>query len=194
MSVKFSKFIKITSIAFHPQSLRSLERAHRVFIDYLKHYCKQNDWDDWIRFGIFSYNTSIHEATGFMPHELVFGRKAVIPSEFARQEIPRTFIKYLDDLFLKITTTQATAAENLEKAKQKSKLNYDKNANPRKFNPGDHVYLVKEPKTSKFDSAWVGPYEVARVFNDFTAEIIIGINKVKIVHVNKLKLAFIRMD
>lgn len=143
---KIFKIQKITSTAFHPQSLGSLERAHRVFIHYLKHYCTQNDWDDLIRFGLFSYNTFVHEATGFTPHELVFGFKAIIPSEFANQEIPRTYIKYLDDLFVKVTTTQATAAENLEKAKYRSKLNFDKNMNPRKFNVGDHVYLIKEPK------------------------------------------------
>ena len=103
----------MSSTAFHPQSLGSLERAHRVFVDYLKHYCTKTDWDDWIRFGIFSYNTSVHEATGFTPHELVFGVKAIIPTEFARQEVPRTFIEYLDQLFMKLTTTQATAAVNL---------------------------------------------------------------------------------
>ena len=105
----------MSSTAFHPQSLGSLERAHRVFVDYLKHYCTKTDWDDWIRFGIFSYNTSVHEATGFTPHELVFGVKAIIPTEFARQEVPRTFIEYLDQLFMKLTTTQATAAVNYYK-------------------------------------------------------------------------------
>ena len=58
-------------------------------------------------------NFSVHEATNFTPHELVFGRKATFPSEFAKQEVPRTFIQYLDQLLTTITTTQATAAANL---------------------------------------------------------------------------------
>ena len=69
---KIFKIQRITSTAFHPQSLGSLERAHRVFIDYLKAFCSKVDWDEWIRFGIFSYNTSVHDSTGFTPHELIF--------------------------------------------------------------------------------------------------------------------------
>ena len=111
---KIFRIQRITSTAFHSQSLGSLERAHRVFTDYLKHYCTKTDWDNWIRFGIFSYNTSVHEATGFTPHELVFGVKATIPLEFINQAIPRTFVDHLVELFLKISTTQAVAAANLE--------------------------------------------------------------------------------
>ena len=191
---KIFKIQRITSTAFHPQSLGSLERAHRVFIDYLKHYCVKTDWDGWIRFGIFSYNTSVHEATGFTPHELVFGRKATFPSEFAKQEVPRTFVQYLDQLFTTITTTQTTAAANLEQAKEKSKFYYDKNVNPRKFNVNDDVYLLREPKTSKFDSNWTGPYKIIRMHDDLTIEIAITAQRSKIVHANKLKLAYIRLD
>ncbi|XP_076643545.1 uncharacterized protein LOC143353823 [Halictus rubicundus] len=143
---------------------------------------------------MFSYNTSVHEATGFTPHELVFGVKALIPSEFAKQEIPRTFFHYLNELFTKITTTQAMAATNLNRAKEKSKRLYDKNVNPRKFNVGDYVYLAKEPKTSKFDTEWAGPYHVVNVYNDLTIEIEISNNKFKTLHANKLKLACIRLD
>ena len=54
---------------------------------------------------------------------LVFGVKA-IPSEFTRLESPLTFIGYLDDLFSRISRTQASTAANLERGKQKSKLLY----------------------------------------------------------------------
>lgn len=188
------KIQRITSTAFHPQSLGSLERAHRVFVDYLKHYCTKADWDDWIKFGMFSYNTSVHEATGFTPHELVFGVRALIPSEFAKEQISRTFVQHLDELFTKITTTQAKAAENLDRAKERSKMYYDRNRNPREFKVDDDVYLIKEPKTSKFDYNWLGPYKISRVFDDLNVELILGINKYKIVHTNKLKLACIRSD
>nr|XP_012151327.1 PREDICTED: uncharacterized protein LOC105663898 [Megachile rotundata] len=165
------KIQRITSTAFHPQSLGSLERAHRSFINYLKHYCTERNWDDWIRFCIFSYNTSVHEATGFTPHELVFGVKANIPSEFAKGQAPRTFTQHFDELFTKITTTQSTAACNLEKAKQRSKNYYDRTLNPCKFNVDDVVYLLKEPRISKFDCDWIGPYRINRMFNDLTAEL-----------------------
>ena len=71
---------------------------------------------------------------------------------------------------------------------------YDRNRNPRAFKVDDDVYLLKEPKTSKFDCNWLGPYKISRVFDDLNVELIIGINKYKIVHTNKLKLACIRPD
>lgn len=181
---------RITSTAFHPQSLGSFERAHRVFVDYLRHYCAKSDWDEWIRFVMFSYNTSVHEATGFTPHELVFGVRAVIPSEFAKERVPRTFVQYLDDLFVKITTTQTLAAENSQRAKERNKRYYDREANPRKFDVGDDVYLLKEPRT-KLDCNWLGPYKISRAINDLTVEIMLSSDKFKIVHTNKLKLACI---
>ena len=58
---KIFKVKQIQSTAFHPQSLGSLERSHHVFIQYLKIYCQKSNWDRWLRFAIFSYNTSTHE-------------------------------------------------------------------------------------------------------------------------------------
>ena len=75
---------------------------------------------------MFSYNTSTSSSTGFTPFELVYGRKALIPSEFAKEQVPFTFIKVFDDLFQKITTTQALAAQNLESAKERCKYYYDR--------------------------------------------------------------------
>lgn len=188
------KIQQIRSTAFHPQSLGSLERAHHTFIEYLKHYCTKRNWDEYIRFCMFSYNTAVHESTGFTPHELIFGRKARIPSEFVDEQVPHTFIQYFDQLFTKITSTQARAVVNLGKAKAKCKNYYDRYLNPRNFKVDDDVYLLREPRHSKFDAHWDGPYKIAQLFGDLNAEIIINKNKRKIVHTNKLKLAYKRPE
>ena len=44
-----------------------------------------NNWDRWVRFAVVLYNTSKLEGTGFMPHGLIFGKEARIPSEFAKK-------------------------------------------------------------------------------------------------------------
>jgi len=38
----------------------------------------------------------------------------------------------------------------MSEAKVKSKKHYDKKINPQKFKPGDHIFLLKEPKSEKF--------------------------------------------
>lgn len=189
---KIFKIEHITSTAFHPESLGSLKRAHHVFIEYLKSYCQEDTWDEWIKFAMFSYNTSVHSATKFTPHDLIFRQKARLPAEFANGRVPRTFNQYFDDLMDKLSSTLAAAAENLEKAKKACKLRYDKNINPQTFEVGDSVYLFKEPKTRKLLGTWVGPYKVTQVFADHNAEIAISDARRKTVHTNKLKHACIR--
>ena len=76
--VNFCRIFKIKQIkstAFHLQSLGSLERSHHVLIQNFKMYCEKSNWDVWLRFALFSYNTSIQEGTGLTPHELIFGKR-----------------------------------------------------------------------------------------------------------------------
>ena len=75
----FCQILKIKqarSNAFHPQSLGALERSHHVFVEYLRHYCSNYNWDQWLKFAMFSYNSTVHSATGFTPNRLVFGEEA----------------------------------------------------------------------------------------------------------------------
>ena len=117
------------STAFHPQSLGSLERSHHVLIHYLSNYCEKTNWDRWIRFAIFSYkyNTSTHEGTGFTPHELIFGKEATIPSEFAQTKLPLTYNLFLKTLQDKLAATRSLAKIRLHAAKEKSKRSMIKN-------------------------------------------------------------------
>ena len=70
------KVKKIQSTAFHPESQGSIERSHRVLAEYLHHYVSgdQTDWDAWVPFATYVYNTTQHSATGYTPFELMFGR------------------------------------------------------------------------------------------------------------------------
>lgn len=182
----------LTSTAWHPESLGALERSHMTFVEYLRCYANKLNWDLWIRFAIFSFNTTKHSATKKTPHELIFGRVATIPSEFAEMKVEKTFVKHVDDLLNRLEIAQATARENCIKAKWKYKELYDKYVKEQYFKIGDKVYLLKEPRTEKLDNFWNGIYTITKLFADYNAEIDLGEGKTKIVHLNKLKHAFIR--
>ena len=79
-------------------------------------------------------------------------------------------MQYLDELFTEITTTQARTAEE-------SKMSYDRIRNTRGIKIDDNVYLLKEPKPSKFDCNWLGSYKISRVLDDLNVKLILGINK-----------------
>ncbi|KAJ3666393.1 hypothetical protein Zmor_001836 [Zophobas morio] len=78
----FSVLSKYKHPLIIPQTNGALERSHATLADYLKHYVsdKQTDWDQWLNFAMFSYNTSVHTSTKYTPHELVFGNKPELPS------------------------------------------------------------------------------------------------------------------
>jgi hypothetical protein len=85
------KVKKIQSTAFHPESQGSIERSHRVLAEYLRHYVSgdQTDWDAWVPFATYVYNTTQHSATGYTPFELMFGRPSTLPSAVKGPPEPR---------------------------------------------------------------------------------------------------------
>lgn len=73
------------STAYHPQSIGALERNHRCLNEYLRCFVNthQSDWDEWVKYYEFCYNTTPHTEHGFTPFELVFGNKAVLPQNLS---------------------------------------------------------------------------------------------------------------
>ena len=183
------KIKKIQSTAYHPQSLGSLERSHQTLIEYLRQFQNNQNWDEWLRFAVFSYNTSVHETTGFAPYTLVFGKEANIPSSFATNLPDNTYCSYLKDLFLKLDNVHSMAHERILKAREKSKKFYDRKTNPKLFREGNEVYLRVNPRKDKFSPYYSGPYILERLLGERNALIRIGPNKTKIVHVDRLKLS-----
>ncbi|CAK9812938.1 Retrovirus-related Pol polyprotein from transposon 17.6 [Anthophora plagiata] len=193
-----SRYFRVTqyrTTAFHPQSNGSLERSHAVLADYLKQYVdSRHEWDEFPELATFSYNTSIHESTGFTPYELVFGKIARQPSsEPYNEDRMRTYGDYLTDLIQTMHGIRQIARDNLVESKLKSKTYYDRKINPQIFQPSDPVFLLKEPKRGKLSDNYTGPYRIHEVLGNNNVKIFVN-GKARTVHTNKLKLAHIPTD
>ena len=83
---KILKIKRIKCTAYHPQTNGALERTHRVLVEYLRCFIleDQSNWDKWLPYATFVFNTTPHTSTGFTPHELLFGRKPNIPGLLQR--------------------------------------------------------------------------------------------------------------
>lgn len=195
-----SKLFKIKQIncsAYHPQSNGALERSHATLADYLKHYIndEQTDWDDWLNFAMFSYNTSVHTSTKFSPFELIFAHQAHLPSSLTKTpEFKYTYDDYIDEITLKFQKSREIARNNIIQSKHINKKYYDKNINSSDYNIGDKVYLLNEQvgkgKSKKLTQNYAGPYEVIEKLSPVNYNILVK-NKKLLVHTNRLKRAFV---
>uniref|UniRef100_A0ABD2XIY6 Reverse transcriptase RNase H-like domain-containing protein n=1 Tax=Trichogramma kaykai TaxID=54128 RepID=A0ABD2XIY6_9HYME len=94
-----------------------------------------------------------------------------VPSEIADKTISKTYNDIIDDIASKLNITLKEARDKIIEAKQKSKAYYNLKSNVRTFSPGDHVYLLKEHKTDKFDDHFTGPYLIKQLIGDRNVEI-----------------------
>ena len=78
-----------------------------------------------IPFAVQEYNTSVHSATGFIPYEVIYGRKARNPTKLADEFPLQTYGSYICDLVINLINIKNVARENIILAKHRSKEYYD---------------------------------------------------------------------
>lgn len=190
---KFLKIKKLEITAYHPQSNGSLERCHRPLGDYLRNYVdtESNNWDVGLRQFTFIYNNSRQTSTKFTPHESLFGFTTELPNNLTKEPSP---LYNNDDYALylqhKLRTIHKLVKQNQIKSKEKSKLTYDKNINPKKFNVGTKVWVKNPRRKNKLEEMWTGPYEVIGIKEPVNTKIRMGRKEV-LIHNNRLKEFFV---
>lgn len=165
---KFWRIHKVRTTPYHPESNGSLEKSHWTLKNFLRSFTnkQQTDWDLWCRFAQFSYNTTPHTSTKYSPFELVFGRKAKLPSVITKTPaVLYNYDNYLLELKHKLQNANKLAVESLHIAKIRSKGFYDKKATQSHYKPGDMVLLRSHNASfgHPLFPKWSGPYEVVQV-------------------------------
>jgi len=190
---KLLKISKIQTTAYHPQSNGALERSHRTLVEYIRHFIndEQSDWDEWVPYAMFAYNTTPHTATGFTPFELVYGRQAELPTTLSKAPAMHYNIEdYAQELKERIRAANKIARENVKIEKEKAKKQYDKRTHIAKFRVGDQVLLydetVRRGRAKKLEALWIGPYVIIKKLSDVTYAVKKGRRTMQ-VHANRIK-------
>ena len=89
-----------------------------------------------------------------------------------------------------MTNIRNTAANHHKKAKARSKRYYDRRARPQQFKEGEYAYVIKEPRLSKFDPHYIGPYKIVDVSDLHNVVLSTDNRKLITKHQDKLKHAF----
>ena len=184
---------RIKTSAYHPQSNGALERTHKTLTEYLRHYIKhdQSDWDIWIYYAIYAFNTTPHTATGYTPFELLFGRKPPLPN-FMNEKASlnySTYDDYVNEVKQRLQIVHQLASDKINNKKLNEKDHYDQKCVKYTFKIGDKVLLydesVRRGRSKKLESPWVGPYTIIELHN-VNAKIKKG-RSCQTVHLNRLK-------
>jgi hypothetical protein len=181
---------KLNTSAFRPSSNGSLERANITMVEYLRSFYdpRGSDWNKCLPFACFVYNTTPHTITKRTSHEILFGKKAIVPGQLQQQA---TRVYNYDDLVHdinrrmqechKLARAYSVQSKQHRAAQQASKVNMSK------FSVGDKVLLCNE-KAGKLDPLWAGPFVIVETDSKLPNVVIeLTTNRRNKVHVNRLK-------
>ena len=162
--------------AYHPEANRITESKVKALKRLLRSLVKQEfyNWDQFLPYAVFAFNTSFNSRTGFTPFYVNHGFEANMPGTLPmtmnalemKQEIQIAPNSYCADIFQKFLQTFQMVYNNLEMESQKLTNLADV---PDFFQLGDEVFLfspvlhINEPKS--FKEFWTGPYRITQIIN-----------------------------
>jgi hypothetical protein len=158
-------------------------------VNYLRCFCnaKTNDWDEWLPFPSFTYNTTPHSVTKYTPYEVLFGKIANVPGKL--QQTPQPLYNFDDVLEIehKMENCQQQARERLIKFKEAQGQRIK--SNEYGFKENDLVLLRVETR-QKLEPLWKGPFEIQEIKRPNAIIQGVGKRKKQEVHINRLKPDF----
>lgn len=163
---------------YHAQA-NPTERVNRVvktcIASYLKPEVKKGHrkWDENLHFIANAINTSIHEVTGFTPHEIIFGEEWKGHGSLSGLHIPDN---YLPDFNRSATISSKQLSDIRQEVIRKLSAAYQKNAKyynlrrrPCEFSIGQEVYRKTHDQSKKVDyftkklaPKFVGPFKIKK--------------------------------
>lgn len=189
---KYLKVDNITSTAYHHQTLGTVERSHRTFNEYMRSYISmdKDDWDVWLKYFTYCFNTTPSVVHGYCPYELIFGR---IPNGFqifnqiGDVQPLYNVDDYSKEVRYRLEIAYKRARLMLERAKLKRKTWYDEKSRRMNVISGDLV-LLRNEAGHKLDNKYLGPFRVISIGNNGNVVIENSKMKAQTVHRDRLKL------
>ena len=187
---------KLRTTTYHPRTDGMVERSNRTVIDILSKYCEaESDWDLKMPLALFAIRTSEHTTTGFSPFSLIYGQEARIPWDIVYGSAPNTLMpleKWVAERKANMTKVFKLVQDHTKKRQMQQKRYFDSQRRGvfQSFNPGE-VVMMFDPacrsKVGKLHNPWSGPYEIVDKLSDALYKVQIGLDKQKVVNVERLK-------
>ncbi len=163
---------KLDTAGYRPQTNGLVERFNQTFATMLSMYVnsRHNDWDVYLPYLTFAYNTGVHPATKETPFYLVHGREPRMPLDvqlLPRDEhCQRDVEEYRAELVEGLQVAREYGRESLMRDQQRRSRPPAPTRTPPTYQPGDQVLVRLEPTgrgmSKKLQLRWVGPFRVVR--------------------------------
>lgn len=138
---------KIRTTPYHPRG-NPVERFNRTLLNMLGTLEEKDKshWKDFVKPLVHAYNCTKHEATGFSPYELMFGRQPRLPLDLAfglpgKDSSPVSHSQYVQHLKSHLKESYEVASQNARKIAEKNKIRYDKHVTNSSLEVGDRVLV-----------------------------------------------------
>ena len=164
---------KSRTTPYNPRCDGLSERGNRTNKDALSKLVneKMDNWDEFLPFVQFAYNTSVNATTKCTPFEMMYGRKPRLPLDLLLPEVKVDLQldpeNYAQNLKSTLQEAYKLAEINRDSRDDKEKINYDRKSRAAKYQIGDLGLLLDEAKkkgvSNKFRKKWKGPYSVIEV-------------------------------
>ena len=132
--------------AYHPQGNGQVEHFNRSLEAMLSKKVQENqrDWDQQLPKVMFAYRTAIHEATGYTPFYIMYGRSQLLPIDIIlgihRQKEQEVSV-YVSDTHHSLQKAYTNVRQALHDTHQRNKSRYDSNSVNVPYQVGDQVWL-----------------------------------------------------
>ncbi len=162
------KVKQLRTTVYHPQTDGLVERFNQTLKQMLRRVAADDrrDWDQMLPYILFGIREVPQASTGFTPFELLFGRQPRGLLDVAKEAWEQqpaghwSTIVHVREMREKIDRVMPLIREHLVKAQQAQQRHYNRAAQPREFQPGDHVLVLVPTAACKFLAKWQGPYTV----------------------------------
>jgi hypothetical protein len=187
-SLQFFGIKKSHTTTYHPQGNGLVERMNRSILNLLRSFVEDShDWESILGPILYAYRTATHSSTGFSPYEIMFARD---PPAMIKQQTTEWGYNVND--WNDITRTRyhqifERVLENISKAQEKQKYQYDRTARNEHFNSGEEVWVRSIRRTDKLSPIWQRGWFVKKVLSEQTV-VIFNLEKgERVVNTEKIK-------
>lgn len=141
---------KVHAMTAHAQTIGTAERLNRFITMAVYAYVDEEgtDWDDVLPSIAMAYRTSVVEAIGMTPAELVYGRRLRLPQDLLESKQSEDVVdqkEYNLRLLSRLRRYYNAALKSQAVYDDKKKVNYDNSHKETEFKVGD-VVLIAAPK------------------------------------------------